>query len=107
VPKTYHVQVSGVLGEDDLQRLRKGVTVEGEHLRAKSVDLLRAGDKNCWLTVVLDEGRNRHIRRLLEAEGLETLRLIRVAIGKLELGPLAKGAWRPLTPEEIMRLRQV
>ena len=66
--------------------------------------MLRAGEKNAWLEIVLDEGRNRHIRRLLAALGFDVLRLIRVAIGTLELGDLAKGQWRRLSADEVRAL---
>jgi 23S rRNA pseudouridine2605 synthase len=100
VPKTYHVQVAGQPGDDDLARLRAGVRDGGETLAALDVSLLRSGAKNCWLTISLDEGRNRQIRRMLGALGFETLRLIRVAIGPLQLGELAKGAVRRLSAAE-------
>ncbi|MFZ9899831.1 MAG: pseudouridine synthase, partial [Gemmatimonadaceae bacterium] len=74
-------------------------------LSAKRIDLLRTGSRSShWLEVVLDEGRNRQIRRLLAVEGLEVKRLIRVAVGALALGDLAKGAWRHLTPDEVRAL---
>jgi 23S rRNA pseudouridine2605 synthase len=101
VPKTYHVQVRGVPDADVLARMRAGVTDAGERLAAQSVALLRSGGRTAWLEVVLDEGRNRHIRRLLSALGFDVQRLIRVAIGPLVLGDLAKGQWRHLTPCEI------
>ena len=69
-------------------------------LAAKSASLLRMGDKHAWLEIVLDEGRNRQIRRLLEAFDVRVLRLVRVAIGTIELGTLAKGAWRLLDAHE-------
>jgi 23S rRNA pseudouridine2605 synthase len=72
----------------------------GEVLRAARVRLLRVGEKNCWLEIILDEGKNRQIRRMLKALGTEVLRLVRVAIGPLPLGELAKGAFRALTEEE-------
>jgi 23S rRNA pseudouridine2605 synthase len=103
--KTYHVQV-GVVGDSSLpDRLVKGVhTEDGDLLRVKRARLLRQGQKNSWLEVVLDEGKNRHIRRLLEQLGVEVLRLIRVAIGPLALGELAKGAFRSLTAGERQAL---
>ncbi len=102
--KTYHVQVSGIPDAAALAAMLAGVSDEGEHLAALRVSLLRAGDKNAWLEVVLDEGRNRHIRRLLTALGYEVLRLMRVAIGPVILGDLQKGAWRHLHPEEVAQL---
>jgi 23S rRNA pseudouridine2605 synthase len=98
--KKYHVQVDCVADAVLLARITRGPTVDGEHLRAKEARLLRHGDKNCWLEITLDEGKNRQIRRLLEALGVGVLRLVRVSIGPLELGDLKKGAARRLTPEE-------
>jgi 23S rRNA pseudouridine2605 synthase len=98
--KTYHVQVARVADERLLQALARGVDSNGELLRAKQATLLRSGDKNSWIEIVLDEGKNRQIRRMLESLGVEVLRLIRVAVGPLLLGDLAKGAHRSLLPEE-------
>ena len=69
-------------------------------LRAAQARVLRSGEKNCWLEITLDEGKNRQIRRMLAASGIEVLRLVRVAIGPLQLGTLAKGTCRRLTAEE-------
>ncbi len=102
--KTYHVQVDAVPDAATLSALQAGTVDAGERLTAKAADLLRTGGKTAWLEIVLDEGRNRQIRRLLAAHGLGTLRLVRVAIGPVALGPLAKGAWRHLTDGEISAL---
>jgi 23S rRNA pseudouridine2605 synthase len=103
--KTYHVQVDTVPDAAQLAALLAGVEAEeGEVLRAKSASLLRAGEKNAWLEIVLDEGRNRQIRRLLAARDIGVLRLLRVAIGDLALGELPKGQWRLLTPAECRSL---
>lgn len=99
--KTYHVQIDALPDADLLQRLRAGIDDRGEHLAAKSVRELRRGGKNAWLEIVLDEGRNRQIRRLLAAFDIEVLRLVRIAIGPLTLGDLARGKWRVLTAEEV------
>ena len=98
--KTYHVQIAAADDESLLNALRPGVTVNGDLLRARRVALLRHGQKNCWLEIVLDEGKNRQIRRMLAAFGIEVLRLVRTAIGPLPLGDLPKGASRKLTPAE-------
>lgn len=105
IDKTYHVQVNALVDDETLRRLRAGVDVDGDMLAAKSVSELRRGDKNSWLEIVLDEGRNRQIRRLLEAFDIAVLRLVRVAMGPLQLGELAKGQSRPLTQAEIKSLR--
>lgn len=105
--KTYHVQVDCVPDAALLARLGEGVVDDGERLAALRVGLLRAGEKNAWLDIVLDEGRNRHIRRLLEAHGIGVLRLVRVAIGGLALGDLPKGQWRHLAAEEVEGLRVI
>ena len=102
--KTYHVQVDCIPDAVMLASMQSGVACEGETLSAKSVQLLRAGEKNAWLEVVLDEGRNRQIRRLLAALDIGVLRLLRVAIGTLQLGELPKGQWRLLTAEEVAAL---
>lgn len=99
--KTYHVQINAVPDAELLAALIAGVRVDDEQLSAKSAALLRAGEKNAWLEIVLDEGKNRQIRRLLSAFDLSVLRLIRVAIGALRLGELAKGQWRELSAEEV------
>ena len=103
--KTYHVQIATVATEDLLQSLRAGVVIDSrERLRVKSAHVLRGGGKNSWLEIVLDEGKNRHIRKLMEQLGIEVLRLVRVAIGPLVLGNLAKGQIRPLTNDEKQRM---
>lgn len=103
--KTYHVQVDCIPELAMLARLREGVVDQGERLLARRVALLRAGEKHAWLEIALDEGRNRHIRRLLGAHGIGVLRLVRVAIGGLALGDLPKRQWRHLTRDEVEALR--
>ena len=102
--KTYHVQIGGKLDEATLQRPRAGVAHAGEFLRAKSITILREGERNSWLEIILDEGKNRQIRRMLNSLGIEVFRIIRIAIGPLQLGDLLKGASRNLTTEEKQSL---
>ena len=104
--KIYHVQIDSLATPELIAAMQAGVMMDdGTLLKAKRVTLLRSGEKNAWLEVVLIEGKNRHIRRLLEANQINTLRLMRVAIGGLELGELAKGEWRELTAKEVAGLK--
>ncbi len=103
--KTYHVQISAIADEALLQALRNGIRAsDGELLRVKNVRTLRQGERHSWLEIVLDEGKSRHIRRMLEERKIRVLRLVRVAIGPLALGDLAKGATRALAHEEKQAL---
>jgi 23S rRNA pseudouridine2605 synthase len=103
--KIYHVQI-GIVADDTLvQSLMRGVkSDEGDTLRARQARVLRTGEKNCWLEIILDEGKNRQIRRMLSALRVEVLRLVRVAIGPLQLDNLAKGKFRSLTKDEKQSL---
>ena len=101
VEKTYHVQVATVADADLIQRLTLGIRIkDGDFLRVKRAAIVRTGKKNSWLEIVLDEGKNRQIRRLLAALGIEVVRLVRIAIGPLQLGDLGKGKVRELTQKE-------
>jgi 23S rRNA pseudouridine2605 synthase len=107
--KKYHVQIDRLADPSLLEHLEAGVELPGERggprrIAAKSARCLRTGRKNAWLEIVLDEGRNRQIRRLLAACDVSVLRLVRVAMGGLLLGDLPKGGWRALTEEEISAL---
>jgi 23S rRNA pseudouridine2605 synthase len=98
--KTYHVQIGVLANASLIGALQAGIIVGGELLRAKQAGILRQGEKNSWLEIMLDEGKNRQIRRMLEYHVIEILRLIRVAVGPIVLGQLAKGKSRSLTTEE-------
>lgn len=99
--KTYHVQIGAVADATLIESISRGVRADdGSFLRAKSAQILRGGEKNTWLEIVLDEGKNRHIRRMLAQLGIDVLRLLRVSIGPLALGELAKGVSRQLTEGE-------
>jgi 23S rRNA pseudouridine2605 synthase len=107
VDKCYHVQIDRLPDAALCAQLMEGVRdTDGSLLRAKRAAVLRVGGKHGWLEIVLDEGKNRQIRRLLEALGVAVTRLVRVAFGPLPLGDLAKGAFRHLTPQEVAALRR-
>jgi len=101
VEKTYHVQIDRLADSALLEKLRAGVRLSDEEtLGVKRVEVLRRGTTTCWLVITLDEGKNRQIRRILEAFTIQVLRLIRVAVGSLELGDLPKGKFRTPTRSE-------
>jgi 23S rRNA pseudouridine2605 synthase len=103
--KIYHVQIAKVADEKLVHAMTKGIrTQDGEVLCVGQCRALRSAAKSCWLEIVLEEGKNRHIRRMLAALDIEVLRLVRVAIGPLQLGKLAKGSFRALIPEEKLAL---
>jgi len=98
--KIYHVQIAAVADGAIIKRMTKGVKDGNDFLRAKNARIVRGGSRNTWLEIVLDEGKNRHIRRILAQLGIEALRLVRVAIGPLRLGELPKGSVRQLAVAE-------
>lgn len=100
VEKVYHVQIDRLPDRSMLERLQAGMVLDGERLVAKSVSILRTGERNAWLEIVLSEGKNRQIRRLLGAVGADVLRLVRINVGGVCLGDLPRGAVRHLTPAE-------
>jgi 23S rRNA pseudouridine2605 synthase len=107
VDKVYHVQVRGTELDSILSRVETGVTESdtGELLEVKAISLLRTGSRTgAWFEVVLDEGKNRQLRRIFAEVGVEVLRVVRVAIGPLVLGDLAKCAWRRLSADEVRAL---
>ena len=103
VARVYHAKVRGVPERATLERLRKGVRVEGELLRVDRVSVLEA-EKNAWLEIALHEGKHHEIKRLLEAVGHPVSKLTRVGIGMLTSRGLKPGSFRELTPHEIRRL---
>lgn len=119
LPKTYWVQVEGIPDEEALEALRRGVIVKGQRTAPADVELLSEPPAlpprskpvtphgpTRWLSIVLREGKKRQVRRMTAAVGFPTLRLVRVAIGPLQLTGLAPGQWRDLTDEELLSLRK-
>jgi 23S rRNA pseudouridine2457 synthase len=118
-PRMYWVQVEGLPSTDALRQLAAGVVIQGRRTLPVTVRLLeqepglpprnppiryRKSVPTAWLELTLTEGRNRQVRRMTAAVGHPTLRLVRCAIGDLQLGELRPGEWRDLTPEELLRL---
>jgi 23S rRNA pseudouridine2605 synthase len=107
VAKTYLVQVSGFPTPEDLRQLLKGVFLADGRVKAKSVKRMKSQGDSTWLRIVLNEGKNREIRRMLAKLGHKVLRLRRTALGTVELGPLGKGKSRRLTREELEDLKEI
>ena len=105
--KTYHVQIATLATAALLKQLETGLQLHDEFLRVKRASLLRSGQRHSWLEIILDEGKNRHIRRMFEHLNIEVLRLVRVAIGSLLLGDLAKGTIRKLSETERVSILEI
>jgi pseudouridine synthase len=104
VPKTYVVKASRRLSDEELERLRRGVALKDGPTRPAAVRRLRDPGGRTVFEIVLSEGRNRQVRRMVEALGAGVIRLERTAIGPLRLGGLAPGESRPLSPAEVRAL---
>jgi 23S rRNA pseudouridine2605 synthase len=103
VPRVYHAKVHGVPNTEALERMRRGVRVDGDLLTADRVRVLEA-ENNAWLEVTLHEGKNHEVRRLLEAVGHRVAKLRRVALGPLSARGLKPGQFRSLAPAEVREL---
>jgi len=107
VLKTYLVKTSGILSEEIVSRLNAGVEMKrGDWASPISVRRLEDRGKYTWLEVVLAEGKNREVRRMVEAVGFKVLKLVRTCIGPLTLAGLEIGKCRQLTPSEVAALRK-
>jgi 23S rRNA pseudouridine2605 synthase len=107
VEKTYLVRVAGSPGESDLARLRKGVYLSDGYCRVQSITVKGSHKNSSDLVIVLNEGRNRELRRILARVGHKVLKLKRIAVGPIKLADLPTGAWRKLMPGEISALLAV
>ena len=104
IDKEYHVTIEGNIKESELAVLRKGVVIDGERMPSAKVEFLSSDDKFTKLSVVINEGMNRQVRRMFEAIGKSIRLLKRVRIGKVKLGGVKRGDFRDLTDEELNSL---
>lgn len=107
IPKTYQVQVAGRPSAADLRKLLEGVWLSDGRVRARSVKRLKRQGQSTWLRIVLTEGKNREIRRMLAKLGHKVMRLRRVAIGPVKLDRLPRGKARRLSAAELAELRRL
>jgi pseudouridine synthase len=104
VPKTYQIKCSTRLANEQMDRLRNGVDLDDGRTRPAIVKHLRDSEKYTYLEMTITEGRNRQVRRMVEAVGSKVLKLVRTAIGAVRIGGLQIGKCRDLTPAEIKSL---
>ncbi|HET7433542.1 MAG TPA: pseudouridine synthase [Thermoanaerobaculia bacterium] len=104
IPKTYLVKASRNLTDDDLDRLRNGLELKDGPTRPAIVNRLRDSGGRTSFEITITEGRNRQVRRMVEALEAKVLKLVRIAIGEVRIGDLAIGATRELTPQEVGKL---
>jgi 23S rRNA pseudouridine2605 synthase len=105
VPRVYHAKVRRVPDPETLDRLRRGVRVEGDYMSVDRIRVIEA-DNNAWIEVTLHEGKQHEVRRLLEAVGHPVSKLRRVSYGPVSLRGLEAGQFRSLTPDEVAGLRR-
>lgn len=113
ISKIYQARIAGHLRPDELEKLRQGIKIRDESgasyvTQPCEVREIKKNPNNVWVEIVLKEGKNRQVRRMIEAlgRGHQVLRLVRVGIGPLRLGELGKGWWRNLTENEIHQLKK-
>lgn len=104
VPKTYRVTVRPSISEDQITQLTTGVIIDDRKTAPAQVRVVTKEEGRVVLEIILYEGRNRQIRKMCEAVGLEVARLKRTAIGSIKLGMLKQGAWRELSDDEVRKL---
>lgn len=105
MPKTYQVKVKGLIGQEAIEKLRRGVKLEDGITMPANVRRISKTENNSWLAITIYEGRRRQIRRMLEKVGHPVTKLKRISINGLKLGNLKPGNIRPLTSEEIKHIR--
>lgn len=104
IPKTYQIKASTRLSDEQIDSLRRGVTLADGPTRPARVERLRDSDKYTHLEMTITEGRNRQVRRMIEAVGSKVLKLVRTAIGTVRIGELPIGTYRELTPNELLAI---
>ena len=105
VQKTYQIKASTLLTDEQIDRLRRGVELSDGMTRPALVERLRDGAKHTFLEMTITEGRNRQVRRMLEAVDSKVLKLVRTAIGRVRIADLQIGKWRKLSGEEVRGLQ--
>jgi len=103
-PKTYQLKAATLLSDEQIAQLRRGIELNDGPTRPAEVKRLRDRGKHTFLEMTITEGRNRQVRRMIDAVGSKVLKLVRVAIGPIRIGDLQIGKWRSLTEAEVRAL---
>jgi 23S rRNA pseudouridine2605 synthase len=106
IPKTYLVKIKGNIEDEDIEKLRSGIRLERTVTAPAKVKRLRKSESNSWLEMVIHEGKKRQIRRMLERVGHSVIRLMRIRINGIEMGPLKPGECRQISSEELKILKK-
>lgn len=107
VEKTYLIKIRGVLTDKKIRLLRRGVDIGDGVTQPAKIANIRGGRETSWFELTICEGRNRQVRRMCETLGLQVARLKRIRVGFLELGDVATGHYRQLTPQEVKALKRL
>ncbi len=106
IPKTYHVKIKGIIEDEKIEKLKKGVKLQDGMTQPAKVKKLRKAEENSWIEITIYEGKKRQVRKMLERVGHDVLKLKRVKINGIELGNLPPGELRYLTPEETNKIKK-
>ena len=106
IPKTYLVKIKGNIEDENLEKLRSGIRLDRAVTAPAKVRRLRKAENNSWMEMVIYEGKKRQIRRMLERVGHDVIRLMRIKINGLEMGPLKPGMCREISSEELRMLKK-
>lgn len=107
VNKTYRVTVGGAVDDDQIKKLCEGVVIDGKKTLPCDVFVIERREDRTVLNFIIQEGRNRQIRKMCDVVGLEVLRLKRIEIAGVKLGGLKSGSWRDLNERELTRLQNI
>ena len=107
VARTYRVKLQSLPGPETMKKLRQGVDIDGEHAKPARLTMVQKTARNCWVVIVLMEGRYRQIKKMFQSVGLRVLRIIRTAYGPLRLGRLPIGAYRFMNKKEIQAVKRI
>ncbi len=106
VQRIYHVKVKGVPDLEDIKKLERGLAIDGRVTLPCRARLIKAGSRNAWLSLVLYEGKNQQVKRMLQAIGYPVLKLKRIGFGPLRITGIHPGGYRRLSSEEVFKLKK-